>query len=380
MVAEYLDGIGHTDERANQALIAHHYAMAGNSDKAFLGWLQAGQAALQSGATTEAVELLHNAAELLPHVGDAVPPVSRYRFHMSLGQALNASRGAAAEPAHEAFRQAAAIGRDLDNVYFQVDALDYLFGITFNAGLLETSISHAEEMLAIGEARDDDVARVSGHQGLGMAFCTLGRFHEARHHLEAALSYADMAVEGINCFPSMTMDYLSYVCYFLGEYERAAALCEQAIESAHYESQYAAVTALSNSCFTRMLLGDHDAVKRYSEQALSLARERGQYMVSDRALLFNNLANAWLEPGGGALDEVVAATDRLYESRELIDLTYLVGMTAEVEIRQGRLDAAAASLDRALAISRETGEVFYRAELLPPEIRTRQGRWRRRWR
>ncbi len=364
MVADYLDGIGHTDERANQAIIAYHYAMAGNKDKAFQGWLEAGQAALQAGATTEAVELLDNAAKVLPDIsGDKISLESRYRFHMSHGQALNASRGAAAETAHEAFRRAAGIGRDMDNVFYQVDALDYLFGITFNAGELEASITHAEEMLAIGEARDDDVARVSGHQGLGMAFCTLGRFHEAKHHLEAALAYADKSVEGINCFPSMTMDYLSYVWFFLGEHDRAAALCEQAIQSAHHESQYAAVTALTNSCFTRMLLGDHTDVKRYSEQAMSLAQERGQYMVSDRALLFHNLATAWLEPGRDSLEEVVAATNRLYESHEMIDLTYLIGMTAEVEIEQGKLEQAAASLDRALAISEDTGEVFYRAEL-----------------
>lgn len=363
-VAEYLVNTGQSKQRANQSQIAHHYEQAGRISEAFLGWLEAGQAALGSGATTEAVELLDKANCLLPSIhGSDVSDDTLYQFHMSRGRALNASRGAASTEAHQSFRRAVDIGRSMNHVLKQVDALDYLFGITFNAGQIHASLKFGEELLAIGSEREDDVAKVSGHQGIGMAYCTLGRFEEAMLHLESALSYADKNIEGINCFPSMTMDYLSYVRFFVGDKESAADLCEQAIRSAHHESQYAAVTALSNSCFTQMLLRDHDAVRRYSAQAISLARERGQYMVSDRALLFHNLAMAWLEPDARSLDEVVAATDRLYESRELIDLTYLIAMTAEVQIARKDHDAAKLSLERAFSISDETGEDFYRGEL-----------------
>lgn len=363
-VAEYLISTGQSSERANQPQIAHHFEQAGRISEAFRGWLEAGQAALGSGATTEAVELLDKANNLLTllQVNDVSDDIL-YRFHMSRGKALNASRGAASAEAHQSFRRAVGIGRAMGEVSKQVDALDYLFGITFNAGRIEASLEFAEEMLAIGSERKDDVAKVSGHQALGMAYCTLGRFEDATHHLESALNYADENIEGINCFPSMTMDYLSYTRFFLGDKITASNLCEQAIRSAHHESQYAAVTALSNSCFTYMLLGDHDMVRRHSAKAISLARESGQHMVSDRALLFHNLAMAWLEPHAHSLDEVVAVTDRLYESRELIDLTYLIGMTAEVQIARQDHDAARLSLSRAFTISDETGEDFYRAEL-----------------
>ena len=363
-VATFLAQSGKSEERANQAVIARHYEVAGDLDKAFSGWLEAGRTALNAGATTEAVELLERAHSLADRVsGEGVLPDRHYQLHMSRGQALNASRGAAATEAHESFRRAAAIGQEMDDVYCQVDALDYLYGITFNAGRLVASMDVAHEMLGIGEARNHPVALVSGHQGLGMTLCTLGRFAEAARHLEAALGHADQDIKGINCFPSMTMDYLSYVRFFLGDDKAAQTLCEQAIRSARKESQYAAVTALSNSCFTQMLLGDYEAVRLYSGQAMQLARERGQYMVSDRALLFHNLATAWLEPEAETLQDVEAAIERLFQSREYIDLTYLIAMAAEVQIQRGHLEDAGASLARALAISDETGEAFYRAEL-----------------
>ena len=364
-IASYIEDSKYKEERSNQTLIAYHYEMAGMPDQAFNSWCLAGASALQSGATAEASELFEKAGELLPKVsGEVVTQEDIYDFHMHRGQALNATLGAAAGDAHESFKSAAAIAKELESIEKQVDALDYLFGITFNAGNIRSSLVFAEQMLELGERHQSPVATVSGYQGLGMAHCTLCELESARHSLTASLGYADQKIEGINCFPSMTLDYLSYVEYFLGDNDAAKTHCEQAIDSAVNESEYATAVALSNSCFTQMMLGDYLKAQEYSNRALALALERGQMMVFNRALLFNNLANAWLDKDPTYLKEVVNATDALYQSQEFVDLTYLIGMTAELQIHFGFHEQAATALDRALQISAQTEENFYKPELM----------------
>jgi class 3 adenylate cyclase/tetratricopeptide (TPR) repeat protein len=365
MAADYLSSAEKTGLNTGKDVIAYHYDQAGDNVNAFRYWLEAGESAFNSGATTEAVELLDNAVS---HLGSFAPSEINldrvYRLHMTRGRALNASLGAVSEEAHASFRNAVTIAREIGNIEQVIDALDWEFGITFNAGMLRKSLVPAQTMLEIGDDNDHLAARISGHQVLGMAYCALGEFDQSRQHLESALDTEGQEVSGLNCYPSMTLDYLSYVKYFIGDRESALSLCNQAIESARLESDYATASALSNSCFTQMLLGNTDKVLEYSEEVIDLARDRGQHMFTNRGLLFQNLALASIDQDPQALEKVVRATNTLLESKEEIDLSYLLGMTAEIQISLGDFDAAGESLDRALALSEKNEEMFYRAELL----------------
>jgi tetratricopeptide (TPR) repeat protein len=365
MTAEYLSSTEKTGLNTGKDVIAYHFEQAGDTVNAFRYWLEAGESAFNSGATTEAVQLLDNAVS---HLNSLTPSDINldqvYRLHMTRGRALNASFGAVSEEAHTSFRNAVTIARKIGNIKQEIDALDWEFGITFNAGMLRKSLVPAQTMLEIGVDNDNLAARISGHQVLGMAYCALGEFDQSRQHLESALDTGGQQVSGLNCYPSMTLDYLSYVKYFIGDRESALLLCNRAIESARLESDYATASALSNSCFTQMLLGNTDKVLEYSEEVINLARERGQHMFTNRGLLFQNLALASINQDPLALEKVVQATNTLLESKEEIDLSYLLGMTAEIQTSLGDFDAAGDSLDRALALSDKNEEMFYRAELL----------------
>ena len=293
----------------------------------------------------------------------SIEPGLVYRLHMTRGRALNASLGAVSEEAHQSFRHAASIAHQMADIEKEIDALDWGFGITFNAGMIRKSVILARTMLDIGTRNEHLAAKISGHQALGMAYCALGDFENAQHHLESALDTKGQQVDGLNCYPSMSLDYLSYVKYCVGDQQSAKSLCHQAIKSARQESDYATAAALSNSCFTRMLLGDAAMVRDYSEQVIRLARERGQHMFINRGQLYQNLATAWIEQDPEALEQVVEATNALFDSKEEIDLSSLIGMTAEIQIILADYGAAQASLERALTLSEKNEERFYLAEL-----------------
>ncbi len=364
-VAEYLESTYREDQGAICQIIAHHFAAAGLYGKAFFSWLTAGDSALKAGATDESAELLNKAQGVLSRLDPGeVDTMHLYQFYMCHGKALNASVGAISETARAAFQSAADIAAAASEIELQVDALDYLFGITFNAGNIRQSIDYANQMLKIGGTTGSKIAIVSGHQGLGMAYCTLGEFAEAESHLHSALNYKDDNIEGINCFPSMTLDYLSYVKCIVGDPETAKELCDKAIDSATSESPYATAVALNNTCFTEMMLGDHHRVKELSERAIEIAEQNGQFIFLKRARLFNSLSRGWLEKSPEHLGAVAAMIDEWKRSNEVFDLTYLIGMTAELQIQLGQIKAALELIEHALSISESTEENFYRAELI----------------
>jgi predicted ATPase/class 3 adenylate cyclase len=365
MIADYLSGRDPENARPDLALIAYHYEKSTNFDKAFVHWLDAGESALNSGATLEASQLLENALAIVPYTNqDNIKQLDMYRLSMFRGRALNASRGAVSREAHESFNKAVSIATKLKDISKQVDALDYLFGITINSGAIRKSLEPARKMLQIGKQSQNLIALISGHQGLGMSYCTLGEFDLAKSHLDAALNLSEKNLEGINCYPSMTLDYLSYVKFFMGDREQANELCNTAISSARSESEYATAIALSNSCFTQMMLKNYKNVLEISIEAMTLSRQRGQLMVHGRSLIFNNLARASLENDSKYLDRAISEIEKLYQAAEFVDLTYMLGMTAELQIRFGNLEDATITLDRGLALSTQNEENFYRPELL----------------
>ena len=369
MIANYLSQPEKSGSASGKQVTAYHYGQAGDDKNAFDHWLDAGETAFNSGATIEAVELLDNAVSHLLEIDQSSTSLNQiYRLYVTRGRALNAALGAVSEEAHTSFRNAVSVAQQMNNIEKEIDALDWEFGITFNAGMIRKSLIPAQTILDIGIDNDHLAAKVSGHQVLGMAYCVLGEFVTAQQHLESALDTKGSAitgyeVTGLNCYPSMTLDYLSYVKFFIGDKKSAKALCNQAIESARQESDYATASALSNSCFTQMLLGDTVAVREYSEEVIDLARDRGQHMFINRGLLFQNLAIASIDQDSLALEQVVQATNALFESKEEIDLTYLLGMAAEIQISLGDYRAAQESLERALTLSRKNEELFYQAEL-----------------
>ena len=364
-IADHLSAADPEDTRSDFALIAYHYEKSMNFDKAFINWLDAGESALNSGATLEAAQLLEKAHTIVPDTNRTkITPENMYRFHMYRGRALNASIGAVSREAHDSFNEAVSIATELKDVNKQVDALDYLFGITINSGAIRESLEPARKMLQIGEESRNLIALISGHQGLGMSYCTLGEFDLAKNHLDAALDLSEENLEGINCYPSMTLDYLSYVKFFMGDREEADELCKTAISSARSESDYATAIALSNSCFTQMMLKNYEYVLEISTEAMTLSRERGQLMVHGRSQIFNSLAQAGLKKDSESLNRAVIEIEKLYQAAEFVDLTYMLGMAAETQIEFGNIDDATITLDRGLALSTQNEENFYRPELL----------------
>lgn len=363
-VAAYLKDVQGSLTGRDDEIIAHHYSEAGVTENAYEHWTSAGMQALESGATREAAGLFDNAKRFMPVSSEDKNDLeSMYRLEMAHGEALKNSTGAVSSGAHDAFRNAVKISKRLGNIEQQIDALDYQFAMHFNATELDESLKIAKKMLQLGKDNDNLVAIISGYQVLGMTYYVLGEFDQARENLEAALDTKGQTLTGINAYPSMTMDYLSFVLCIMGEMDGGKKMCEDAYKSAVKETGYSVPSALSNGSFTQMFLGNIEAVRDNAAELIVLAKENGLFMYLNRGLLFENLARARIDGDEAALEFVVDAIQDLLISKEKIETTCLLGFVAETQISFSQNDSAAESLKSALKIARKNNERFYESEL-----------------
>lgn len=346
--------------------IARHFEHGGDHDSAFGYWLEAGQHALESGATTEAVNLLGSALRMTQRLNDRDRRLDELASaNLCYGLALNASHGVVAEPI-KYFRKAEKLAARVNKTDMLLESLDWQFGTQFNAGELSAAKIPATKIKRLGVSLGDRRAMASGFQGLGMVHFMRGELMNARQEFEQGLEAAGDYVSGAHCFPSMSLSYLAWTYFILGSSSKAASSAKRAIASARCESSespHALATALSNCSYVFQCLGDVKSVYACAAELIEHARKHGELMYLKRGVM----TRKWADFVSGVEDQSIEAIrdhiDLLLESKEEIEVTFHLGVLADLQIRKGRYQDAAASIEQALKIAHKNNELFYMSEL-----------------
>jgi class 3 adenylate cyclase/tetratricopeptide (TPR) repeat protein len=344
-------------------IVAHHFECGDDRRNALHCWLAAGQHALRSGATEDAANLLSKALKMSATLSEEPEILDDLTsLNLSYGLALNASRGVAANPL-QYFRKAEELSTRLGNIEQTLEALDWQFGLHFNAGELSLSKAPAEKMKQLGLSLGHRTAIAWGCQGLGMACFMLGDFVGAREEFELGLKAGTDWVSGVHCYPSMSLSYLAWTLFVLGHAAEAEASADRAIDSARQESSHALATALSNCCYVYQCIGAIDKVYERTAELVEHTRRHGEQIYLRRALIIRSWADCVTGNDDQMIQPITEHIDFLLRSKEEIEVTFLLGVLAEAQIRHGRYSDAQSSLDKALEIARNNQENFYLPEL-----------------
>lgn len=344
-------------------VIARHFETAGDRDSAFVYWLEAGQHALQSGATEEAVSLLASAVNNAPDA-DETP----HRLHdltsmyLAYGHALNASGGAAAEPITY-YRKAEELAVRMEDTELTLEALDWQFGVLFNAGELAASTEPAGKLKQLGLAVDDPAVLTSGYQASGMVHFMRGEFTDACDELQQGIEVAGDYVSGKHCFPSMSLSYLAWTYFVLGLPQKARSCAGQAIASARNESPHAIATALSNCSYVYQCIGAIDMVYACADELHEHAQKHGELMYVNRCIMTRSWADCMSGCEDNSLDAIKEHIGHLLASSEEVEITYHLGVLADLQIRREQYADANVTLDKALMFAGKNQEEFYVPEL-----------------
>ena len=271
-----------TAERDPQ-LLAHHWAQAGMAERAIRCWIEAAELALARSALAEAEAAPRRALDLLPGVADGT---ERARLEVDL-QLLLARRHMAAK-GYGAPETGVALDRALalcgqaadDDRRYRALAARWIFEHVI--GQPRSALAVGERLLGAAERRGDASGMLIGHYGCGLTLVPLGRFEEARAHLEAATVLGDRPDAARYAFApghlvaAGARQYLAAVMLMLGEPERAWAMSGEAVEVARRRGDpFTLAFVLCAAARLRLQAKDDISARDLLQEAQSVADAKG---------------------------------------------------------------------------------------------------------
>jgi predicted ATPase/DNA-binding SARP family transcriptional activator len=349
-------------------VVAHHLEEAGEPARAIPYRAEAGRLALSRSANLEAVDQLTHAIADLDSSPDGRGDDLELDLRIQLGNALISVRGYASPDVEACYSRARELCRRTGE---DVRLLPVLYGLWVNA-FVRARHAHAlelgRELRELAERRAPR-ALIVGERTVGWPLVCMGRFAEARAHLDRIPGLHQAAHDEPLRFqygqdPAVAgLATGAWALWGRGEDEAADARAEAAIALARTtEHPMSIVYALGTGALLAALQRDARAARRRAVEAIALTDEF-------RAPLWH----AWslYALGGAELAEGdpqrAAATLRagLSGARETGAALYeplALTMLAECEASAGRLAEARRCLDEADAMAERNGERFWQPQ------------------
>ncbi|WP_460508998.1 AAA family ATPase [Hydrogenophaga soli] len=341
-IAKALSDIRPQGPHAAPEVLALHLREADDLEPSLELWLQAGRQAMQQSAHTEALSHLNAATALLPHIADeAVRQRLAFSVHKLKGQALVALEGYGAASAHQCFVQAMALANwaTSPTEVFPAQYGLWLGGASNQHALASLDMVALLDKLAQATGRAEH--RIVTHYAYGNNLFWLGRFEQARHHLQQAAadhpgvtSASLMPITGEDT-QVLARSFLAWTLCFLGEGDAAQDHMAQALRQAHAnEHVHTLCFALTFAAVLHRHLDEPHKVLTHTQAVVSLAQRHrlGQWAASAtmlegwaRVRLGQADALALVQQGAGAGSSAHRSIETTYGSF-LLDALHHLGL------------------------------------------------------
>ena len=345
---------------AHYGELAHHYGRTENAQKAVQYLHLAGEQALERSAYAEAMSQLSRAVELVGTL-----PSTRERaqqellLQLTLGGALNVTRGYGSVEAHRAFVRARDLSEQVGDATQRFQAFYGVQRIHFARMELDRSAELAVESLRMAE-RTQDLARA--HMAASGTSYLRGEFSEARDHSEEVIRRYDpreYRTQGIlaTVDPCVgALSFLSAALFDLGYPDQALTRGREAValarELSHPFSEASALFVLGALQGRR---GEAEAALRTAGTVIALASEHGFVEVTGQGTYVRAAALA----DQGHLEEAIGAIGAMLEALRpsgIENLSPALLLTlADAQWKAGEVEEGLESIAEAQAIVTKTG-------------------------
>ena len=150
-VAHALEAVHPKLSALRPEIVAQHYSEAGSHDAAADHWFDAGIAASQTWAKTEAARMFALALESLKKLPSTAERKRKaLQCELERGDVLYAAFGYVTHEGSEAYRRAMILSEELGEPDAPIRALDGLFGTHFNSAQFDQSEGAADRLIDIG--------------------------------------------------------------------------------------------------------------------------------------------------------------------------------------------------------------------------------------
>jgi predicted ATPase/class 3 adenylate cyclase len=352
-------------------LLAQHCTHAGLTKPAIVYWSKAGRRSVARSALIEAVVQLRKGLDLLPNLPDGPDRWQReLEMQTTLAGALVASQGGGSREAGRAYVRARVLCEQLDDTSALVPVLAGQF--TNHIGRCEyaTARQIAEDLLRLGQSRNDAMANLVGNRSMGTCLHFAGEFAPAAEYFERVLNLyvpeqhsALATVAGLDIKVQGLVDS-AWDLLILGYPDRALSRGEQGlIWSRKLNHPHSLALALVNGAIFDLLRRADQAALEALDEAIALATEQRFSHWRARA----EIARGHVLVSRGETTEGLALARKAVADHAAIgslpNHTYYLGLFAQSCERAGRADEALDLLDTALKMANNTGERWFEAEL-----------------
>jgi DNA-binding winged helix-turn-helix (wHTH) protein/tetratricopeptide (TPR) repeat protein len=329
--------------------------------------LLAGGGALQRCAYLESASLLQHALDMVPQLPTAMQPGQELALRLPLGAALMAAQGYAADEVLANYERALVLCRS----HGQTNDLDRVLRGVWNVALVRANLRQA---LAVGEelllrAQGSPGRAFDAHAKLGETFMHLGRFADARDHLERALALPLAADDPARLREApRVLAYLSWVLWYTGDPTQACACGEQAlVQQRDATRAHTRAFVCGFLAFLFMFLDDKPRARELAGQQLRVSVEhdlnywRIWSELTCDLLEMDTVGDAQPPLRLARLHRAVAEFGAMSAQ---VGVPHFLCLVGAAELAAGHPEQARLALSSGLALSARTGNAYSDAELL----------------
>jgi predicted ATPase len=370
-IAQALEARLDDEGKASPEAVARHYEAAEETAAAVANYRRAADLAAHQSAFLEAIAHYRRAIALLGELPEGPDrDEEEVDVQLGLGSSIIATRSYADPEIATAYERARELCEGLGDDAKVASALAGLSIYYLNRGQLDVGTELAERVLEVGDALGDDALQLLGHVQLALPFICRAAFAEAQQHARAAIEiYSPERHHGI-AFRFGTDQGVAARCFEgwslfgLGQLDRATDSMRSAVELARRLGHpFSTAYALLFETTMHWVRGDAEAQRESSQAVLAIAEEQGfEYWTGlGHVFLGNELALRTGDPA--ALPPIINGSMVAGATGNVLCSTPVLASVAEAQAAVGELNDAMGTLDGALAVSDQTGQPWWDAEL-----------------
>jgi len=350
-------------------VLAHHFTVAGLTERGVFYWQRAGQQASDRSAYPEAATRFNVGLELLNQLPDTPSRAHQeLALQIGLGAALLVTKGHAFPMVERSYLKARALCSRIGETPEIAPILFGLWRYYNTRARLKTARELGETLLRLAE--HDRSLSVVAHEALGCTAFFSGIFVNARRHLE----------EGIQCYslslrraPACQIGedpdvgcqmYASSVLWFLGYPDQSAARMRDGLMMAGklshpYTLAFAGVVAALCSQMRREVT----ATLEQAEATVALATEHGFPHWAAMGTILRGWALAMRDSSEAGMAQLSQGIATWRANDASVNAPYALTMQAEAASLVGHIDDGFRSLDDAQAVLEVQEDHWFEAEI-----------------
>jgi class 3 adenylate cyclase/predicted ATPase len=353
-------------------LIAHHYTEAGLSVEALPHWHRAGTRAAQRSASVEAIEYLTKGLHALQNAPDSPGRLRQeLDLQLALGPMLMITRGYGAPEVVRAYARARELCRSVGPGPELFTALHGLWLYSWLKGDIPAVLDAAPQLLDLAERLGEAGLRVVAQAVVGEVATYLGRFAEARSHMERGLALYDprqhraLAYRYGGYDPGMACRAIgAHALWYLGYPDQALAWSQEAIalgrDLAHPPTL---AFALGHAGILHYHRREDRRTLALAEEAIALSAEHGIEFWEVFAELLVGWALARQGRGPEGIERIQRGLARYRVVGGELESPLWLAMAADAACVVGRLEEGLAAVAEGLDLAATMGVRFEEAEL-----------------